>query len=62
MTEPLIEHEIEDLRGLIADLYRRLAHEEPGRAEALARELAALFATSAQEFSRLAGETRQKDA
>jgi hypothetical protein len=45
-----IDHEIQDLDGLVADLYRRIARDEPGRAAQVARFLA----TSAGYFDLLA--------
>lgn len=45
-----IDHEIQDLDGLVADLHQRIARDEPGRAVQVARFLA----TSARYFDLLA--------
>ena len=50
-----IEHELQDLEGLVADLYRRIARDEPARAVQVARFLA----TSAGYFDLLAAANAQ---
>ena len=54
MSKIVIQQEREDLEGLLADLYRRIAHEGRGEATAIAallREFAAHFERLGQNVS-----------